>query len=75
MKPPKGTKFSSDIPESRLLLRGTEVAELLGICKAMAYRMMANGTLPTVRFGEKAIRVPRSALQEWIRINTKGGEA
>lgn len=34
---------------SKLLLRGPEVAELLGISKALAYRWMRAGILPVVR--------------------------
>jgi len=56
-----------------LLLRGKEVAELIGCSRAMAYRLMQRGTLPVVRIpGGKSIRVPREALVEWIRANTCG---
>jgi excisionase family DNA binding protein len=65
--------------ELSLLLRGPEVARELGISRALAYRWMAAGILPTVRIsGSKAIRVPRGALIAWIENNTKqatGGQA
>jgi len=54
----------------RLLLRGREVAEALGVSRALAYRWMADGTLPVVRFG-RAVRVPQAALRGWIARNTK----
>jgi excisionase family DNA binding protein len=56
----------------RLLLRGTEVAELLGCSRAMAYRMMQAGVIPVVRLrGKRAVRVPRQALISWIEKNTR----
>lgn len=55
-----------------LLLRGGEVAELLGCSRAMAYRLMRRETIPVVRMpGGKIVRVPRQALIEWIASNTR----
>jgi excisionase family DNA binding protein len=55
-----------------LLLRGREVAALIGCSRAMAYRLMQRGVLPTVRVpGGKTVRVPREALIAWITANTK----
>jgi excisionase family DNA binding protein len=56
-----------------LLLRGPEIAEALGISRALAYRWMKNGTLPTVRV-IRSVRVPREALLDWIRRNTNAGD-
>lgn len=56
-----------------LLLRGGEVAELIGCSRALAYRLMQRGTIPTLRVpGGKSVRVPREALLRWIKLNTKG---
>ena len=56
-----------------LLLRGGEVAELIGCSRAMAYRLMQRGVLPILRVpGGKSVRVPREGLIEWIRANTRG---
>jgi excisionase family DNA binding protein len=55
-----------------LLLRGREVAEELGISRALAYRWMADGVLPVVKVpGSKAVRVPREALCQWIKDSTR----
>ncbi len=54
---------------TRLLLRATEVATALGIGRSLAYQMIAAGVLPTVRLG-RSVRVPRAALEDWIRKNT-----
>lgn len=62
-------------PPEKLLMRGGEVAESLGISRALAYRWMANGILPTVRVS-RAVRVPREALLDWIKRKTQAdGEA
>jgi excisionase family DNA binding protein len=55
-----------------LLLRGGEVADLIGCSRALAYRLMQRGTIPVVRVpGGKTVRVPREGLENWIRQNTK----
>jgi excisionase family DNA binding protein len=55
-----------------LLLRGTEVAELIGCSRALAYRLMQRGVIPVVRVpGGKTVRVPAEALREWIKANTE----
>ena len=67
------TTSQVDRAEQRLLLRGGEVASVLGISRALAFRWMQDGTLPTVRIaGARTVRVPEDALREWIRANTRG---
>ena len=62
--------------ERPFLLRGAEVAEMLGCSRAMAYRLMQRATIPVLRVpGGKTIRVPREALEEWIRANTQAAAA
>jgi excisionase family DNA binding protein len=65
--------LNAQIPRPEpILLRGREVAELIGCSRALAYRLMQRGAIPTVRIpGGKTIRVPREALLEWIRENTR----
>jgi len=50
----------------RLLLKPSEVAEVLGIGRTTAYELIRSGRLPTVRLGS-SIRVPADALRLWIR--------
>jgi excisionase family DNA binding protein len=60
-----------EITTERLLLRGAEVAELCGCSRALAYRLMQRGVIPVVRVpGGKTVRVPRAALEQWIKANT-----
>jgi len=58
----------------RLLLRGKEVAEALGISRAQAYKWMATGVLPVVRVN-RSIRVPQAALLKWVEDRTEQPEA
>lgn len=58
--------------QPQILLRGTEVAEALGVSRALAYRWMADGILPVVRIGgSRSVRVPREALTKWVEENTQ----
>lgn len=57
-----------------LMLRGGEVASLLDISRALAYRWMKNGILPTIRING-TVRVPRRALMAWIESQTKEARA
>ncbi len=52
-----------------LLLRPTEVGKLLGLGRSTVFAMLATGELPVVRLG-RSVRVPREALERWIRERT-----
>ena len=47
------------------LLRGEEVAEILGVSKAYAYRLLATGELPIVKLG-RGVRVKPCDLEVFI---------
>lgn len=53
-----------------LLLRPTEVAEMLGISRTKAYELIEGGVLPVIRIG-RSVRVPRQGLLAWIDKNTE----
>src|ERR1700694_2657815 len=66
-----GTKREVIQEADRLLLRGREVAMLLGISRALAFRWMQNGTLPVLRLpGSRTVRVPRAELLKFIADRT-----
>ena len=51
----------------RAFYRVTEVAEILGIGRSLAYRMVANGDIPSLSLaGTRTRRVSVVALQKWI---------
>jgi excisionase family DNA binding protein len=51
-----------------------EAAKLLGVGRAVAYRMTRTGEIPTVRIGPRMVRVPLAELRRWIAERTEGGE-
>jgi excisionase family DNA binding protein len=73
------TSGTTPISEGRLttedrLLRAAEVQRELGVSRATAYRMMADGTLPTYRFGGRngqrtMIRVSMKELRAWLEAH------
>lgn len=54
---------------SPLLLRVKEAADLLSISQGLCWQLVWSGQLPSVRLGDKAVRIPRQALEEWINRN------
>jgi excisionase family DNA binding protein len=50
------------------LLNGEDVANRLGICLSLAYRLMRNGQLPAVRFG-RVVRVREEDIEAFILRN------
>lgn len=50
----------------RLLLRPVEAAEAMGVSRAKAYQLIAEGQIPSIRVGG-SIRVPVHALHEWVQ--------
>ena len=55
----------------RELLRAEEAAARLRLSRSQVYLMVRRGDLPSVRFGERAVRIPASELEEWLRRNTR----
>lgn len=56
-----------------MLLRADEVAELLGLGRTKVFELIAAGELPLIRIG-RSVRVPRWALEEWVRERASGGD-
>ena len=55
-------------PVEERLLKAVEIAEILNISRAMAYRLMQTRMIPTVRIGS-ARRVRPVDLQNYIQEN------
>jgi excisionase family DNA binding protein len=49
-----------------IFLTGKEIAEILKISKALAYRLIANGEIPSVRFG-RTVRVKQEDLESFLQ--------
>ncbi len=69
---PRPVEASAPAATDRLLTM-PEVAEQLGITEHQAREMGRRGKLPTVRVGERRVRVRASALAEWVRVREFGG--
>jgi excisionase family DNA binding protein len=56
--------------------RVAEVAEIIGLGKSMTYKLVLEGHIPSVHLaGIRARRVPKVALDKWIREQSETGEA
>ena len=62
--------LNPDTPANQLL-RADQVAERLNISRALAYRLMKNGQIPTVRF-IGTVRVSETDLENFIRSHRLG---
>jgi len=56
--------------ESDGILKASDVAQILRISKALAYRMIQQGEIPAIQFG-RTTRVKRQDLEEFIRTHVK----
>ena len=52
-----------------MLMKAEDVAAALKLGRSKVFTLMASGGLPGVRIG-RSVRVPRKALEEWIRSRT-----
>ena len=50
----------------KLLLKPSEVAQILGIGRSLIYELIARKEIPSVRLG-RCIRVPTESLQRWLK--------
>ena len=50
----------------KLLLKPSEVAQILGIGRSLIYELIARREIPSIRLG-RCIRIPNASLQRWIR--------
>jgi excisionase family DNA binding protein len=58
----------------KMLLKPSEVAKALGIGRSLAYELIAQGIIPSVRLG-RCIRIPSQSLEQWIRENETSNKA
>ena len=49
----------------KMLLKPSEVGQILGIGRSLVYELIASGQIPSVRLG-RCIRVPAESLQRWL---------
>ena len=54
----------------QLLLRPSDVCEVIGLGKSKVYALIAEGVIPSVRIG-KSVRIPVDALRLWVESVAK----
>ena len=64
--------MSAELHPDRIVLTVEEAAGLLRISRGLAYEMVRQGSLPTIRLGRR-ILVPRSALEQMLKA--AGGQS
>jgi excisionase family DNA binding protein len=57
------------------LLKPREVAEMLGVSRQAVYSWIASGELPSVRVGQRAIRVDRDDLTLFLVASSRAKDA
>jgi excisionase family DNA binding protein len=60
----------ADYSGSNRLLKAHEVAQILQVSRTQAYKLMAIGDLPCVRFGGQTVRVRQGDLDQFIADHT-----
>lgn len=50
----------------KLLLKPSEVTQILGIGRSLVYELIARKEIPSIRLG-RCIRVPSESLQRWLK--------
>ena len=53
------------------LLKGDDIAKVLGISRSLAYRLIRSGEIQSIKFG-RVVRVPQKALDQFIQSRTSG---
>ena len=56
----------------KLLLTVDDLRGLLGLGRRQCYELVSRSDFPVLRFG-RSIRIPREALEHWIKENTSKG--
>lgn len=58
-----------------LLLTVSEAAKLLNIGRNTCYELARRREIPVICLGQRSVRIPRHALEDWIRRQVRLAEA
>lgn len=73
--PPAHAPSPDDRAHTPIMVSVPEAARLLGIKRTRAYQLVNAGVIPSVRLGERCIRVPVEKLRETMnRLAEQGGQ-
>jgi len=62
-------KLFKELSELPVTLNATEIAQTLGLSKAMAYNLLRSEGFPTLKIGARMI-VSKTAFIQWIEKNS-----
>lgn len=65
---------STIVAMDKLLLRVTEVSELLGISRSKTYELIGAGVIPAIKVGS-SVRVPEADLRRWVAEQSEPGRS
>ena len=51
----------------QVLVKVPDAARMLGVGRSFAYQLVHDGTLPSVRLGERVLRVPVAEVHRYIK--------
>jgi len=57
--------------QERLTMNVSEVADALGISRILAYNLVAQGKIPSIRISARRLLVPKAALTRLLDLTTK----
>lgn len=60
----------SHTENEKLSLRVAEAAQLVGLSRAMGYKLVREGRWPHFKVG-RAVRIPVAALRKWVESQTR----
>lgn len=59
-------QYTQGVNLNKLLLKPSEVTQILGIGRSLVYELIARKEIPSIRLG-RCIRVPSESLQRWLK--------
>ena len=65
-EPEQNVERISMLPDDRYLLTPAEAARRLSISRALCYRLISSGEIPSILIGAKLRRIPDHALRAYI---------
>lgn len=54
------------VPDDALVYTVKQTARVLQISETLCYGLVRSGKLPALRWGERAVRIPREGLGAWL---------
>jgi len=61
--------------EVMMLLRPTDAARIMGVSRAMVYRLIDQGRLPAVQLSQRCLRIPMKAIEQLVDQAMEGHNA